>query len=68
MLPYRSEIKNQHIEPQAQKGAEEEDKGDGQRMKFFSSPEQRKQDLDKTHKDREKIDPNVKKYMEEKLI
>lgn len=68
MLPYRSESKNQYVEPQAQKGAEEET-GEEQRMNPFSSSEQGKQDLDKTHnKDREKIVPNVKNYMEEKLI
>lgn len=69
MLPYRSESKNQYIESQAQKGVEEEEKGEGQRVNPYSSPEQEKQDLDKTHnKDREKIGPNVKNYMEEKLI
>lgn len=69
MLPYRSESKNQYVEPQAQKGAEEEETGEGQRMNPFSSSEQGKQDLDKTHnKDGEKIVPNVKNYMEEKLI
>lgn len=68
MLPYRSESKNQYIEPQALKGVEE-DKGEGQRVNPFSSPEQEKQDLDKTHnKDREKMGPNVKNYMEEKLM
>lgn len=68
MLPYRSESKNQYIEAQALKGVEEE-KREGQRLNPFSSPEQEKQDLDKTHnKDREKMGPNVKNYMEEKLM
>lgn len=69
MLSQRSEI-NKYIEICAQNGVgEKEEKGKGQRMDPFSSPKQGKQDLDKTHsKDREKIGPNVKNYMEEKLI